>query len=104
MKLLDDHPQWHYADACLTLRGVWQADQVARVWSALAAWQGVQRVDLTQVTQIDSSLSALLVALRASIEQTLLLSGISDFVRALLSLYDVEHLFFEVVHEGVHHD
>lgn len=104
MKRLDDHPQWHYADACLTLRGVWQSDQVARAWSELMRWQGVQRVDLTQVTQIDSSLIALLVALRASIEQTLLLSGISDFIRALLTLYEVDHLFFEVVHEVVHHD
>ncbi len=93
----DSTDQWHYADACLTLQGVWQAEQVARAWTVLSAWQGVQRVDLTAVTHIDSALIALLVQLRARIDQTLLLSGVSDFVRALLTLYEVDHLFFEVV-------
>ena len=98
MRVVSNHEQWDYSEACLTLRGVWQANQVARAWRELPVWQGVQRVDLSGITQMDSSLIALLVELRTRINQTLLLSGVSDVITSLLGLYEVGSLFFEVEH------
>ena len=92
-----DEANCQYDQGRLSLIGKWQDNQVAQAWQQVTTWQQVSHIDLSAITLIDSALIALLVKIQAQAGQPLSVSGMSDFVRSLLGLYELQEQFVEVV-------
>lgn len=85
---------WHQESNQLYLKGQWSAVAVAHYWTVLPR-QGVMSVDLSAVTQIDSSLMTLLLSLQPSV-QSMRLVGVPKVVMSLLVLYELVPFFAQV--------
>jgi len=85
---------WKQSEDCLHLVGAWSAVAVAHYWLALPR-QGVSTVDLSAVTQLDSSLMTLLLSLQSS-AGALRLLGVPKVVMSMLVLYELTPFFAQV--------
>jgi ABC-type transporter Mla MlaB component len=85
---------WKEEAGCLHLVGEWSADSVARYWLLLPR-QHLSTVDLSGVTQLDSSLMTLLLSLQSSVGSLRLL-GVPKVVMSLLVLYELTPFFAQI--------
>jgi ABC-type transporter Mla MlaB component len=82
---------WQLEDTTLYLRGAWLRDQVANALPKLPT-SGIACVDMSAVTQVDSAVMTVLLAVRGE-AKTLGLHGVSDDLSSLLDLYHLTPFF-----------
>lgn len=93
---MSDALAWDVADGCLSLRGELAHQTLLPLWQQRESlMQTVQQVDVSRLGHVDTSGLALLLHLRqlgSQREVAVQFTGISDKLRSLIGLYNLQQL------------